>query len=88
MAISTTLLTLLLLSLGNAAPQDPVVSSTVSSAVASPSASGQATTLTTEETDELFSLHKELVNISSISEDEVEMCRIPLRVSDQIGILR
>ncbi|KAL7779846.1 hypothetical protein CFE70_009863 [Pyrenophora teres f. teres 0-1] len=30
------------------------------------------TSLTTEETDKLFSLHEELVNIPSISEDEVE----------------
>jgi acetylornithine deacetylase len=72
MTISTTLLAFLLLPLVSAAPQAPVVSSTVSSAVAGSSASGQATTLTTEETDELFSLHEELVNIPSISEDEVE----------------
>ncbi|RII09923.1 hypothetical protein CUC08_Gglean005913 [Alternaria sp. MG1] len=52
-----------------AAPQASVSPSAVSSA--SPSASSSVT-LTAEETDELFSLHEELVNIPSISGDEVE----------------
>ncbi|RYN42084.1 hypothetical protein AA0113_g12666 [Alternaria arborescens] len=52
-----------------AAPQASVSPSAVSSA--SPSASSSVT-LTAEETDELFSLHEELVNIPSISGGEVE----------------
>jgi acetylornithine deacetylase len=52
-----------------AAPQASVSPSAVSSA--SPSASSSVT-LTAEETDELFSLHEDLVNIPSISGDEVE----------------
>ena len=52
-----------------AAPQASVSPSAVSSA--SPSASSSVT-LTAEETDELFSLHEELVNIPSTSGDEVE----------------
>ncbi|KAB2102693.1 hypothetical protein AG0111_0g9033 [Alternaria gaisen] len=52
-----------------AAPQASVSPSAVSSA--SPSASSSVT-LTAEETDDLFSLHEVLVNIPSISGDEVE----------------
>ncbi|CAG5149912.1 uncharacterized protein ALTATR162_LOCUS2487 [Alternaria atra] len=63
------LIALISLRLVNAAPQASVSPSAVSSA--SPSASNSAT-LSIEETDELFSLHEDLVNIPSISGDEVE----------------
>lgn len=45
-----------------------------SSASSSPSSSPSALpgSLTTEETDELFTLHESLVNIPSISDDEIE----------------
>lgn len=69
MAIFPSVLGLLFLAIAGAVPQ----ASTPSSSIApSPSASGSATNLTTEERDELFSLHEELVNIPSLSGDEIE----------------
>ncbi|KAL1799921.1 hypothetical protein ACET3X_000263 [Alternaria dauci] len=65
-----------------AAPQASVSPSAVSSA--SPSASSSVT-LTTEETDELFSLHEELVNIPSISGDEVEAAEFVSRYLSDLG---
>lgn len=65
-----------------AAPQASVSSSAVSSP--SPSASSSAT-LTTEETDDLFSLHEELVNIPSISGDEVECAEFISKYLSDLG---
>jgi acetylornithine deacetylase len=67
--VAITSLLCVLATLASAAPQAP--QSSTSSASPSPSSSAE-TTLTTEEQDELFSLHEELVNIPSISGDEVE----------------
>lgn len=72
MVIFATLLAFISLQLADAAPQASIAPTAVSSAASSPSASTQTNSLTTEETDELFSLHEELVNIPSISEDVVE----------------
>jgi acetylornithine deacetylase len=70
MVIFAALLVFILLA--NAAPQASIAPTSVSSVISSSSASTQATPLTTKKIDELFSLHEELVNIPSISEDEVE----------------
>jgi len=59
--------------LTSAAPQASATTSALDTP--SPSGSGQATSLTTKETEELFSLHEELVNIPSISGDEVECAK-------------
>jgi acetylornithine deacetylase len=59
----------LLLTTVSAAPQATLVSSVSSATSAAPST---GPSLTTEERDELFSLHEELVNIPSISGDEVK----------------
>jgi hypothetical protein len=59
----------LLLTSVNAAPQASPVSSLMSVTSAAPSA---VPSLTTEERDELFSLHEELINIPSISGEETE----------------
>jgi acetylornithine deacetylase len=72
MAIIKLFLAFLFFHLASAAPQLSTAPSTVSPAVSSRLASIQAATLTAEETDELFSLHEELVSIPSISEDELE----------------
>jgi hypothetical protein len=69
MVFIRTLQALTSLGLAIAAPQASVLPSAASSP--SPSASSSAT-LTTEETEDLFSLHEELVNMPSISGDEVE----------------
>ncbi|CAN9083698.1 unnamed protein product [Alternaria sp. RS040] len=69
MVSTKSLLALVFLRSAIAAPQASVSPLAVSSA--SPPASSSVT-LTAEETDELFSLHEELVNIPSISGDEVE----------------
>lgn len=53
-----------------AAPQASTTPFALSSP--SPSESGRATSLSTQEVDTLFSLHEQLVNIPSISGDEVE----------------
>jgi acetylornithine deacetylase len=69
MVTMKSLVALISLRLVTAAPQASV--STSAASAPSPSASSSAT-LTTDETDELFSLHEDLVNIPSISGDEVE----------------
>jgi acetylornithine deacetylase len=53
---------------------------------ATPSASPSApSSLTTEERDELFSLHEELVSIPSISEDEVECADYISEYLEELG---
>ena len=71
------------LQLASAAPQASVSASTVSSP--SPSGTGQAVGLTPEETEELFSLHEELVNIPSISGDEVECAEFVSEYLSELG---
>jgi acetylornithine deacetylase len=70
MAALKQLLGLLLLTFVSAAPQASHVSASTSTATTSASPSA-VPSLTTEERDELFSLHEELVNIPSISNDEI-----------------
>lgn len=77
MIVLRRLLALALLTLASAAPQASQVSASRASAVSSSAATSSSSpsavsTLTTEEQNELFSLHEELVNIPSISGDEVE----------------
>jgi acetylornithine deacetylase len=65
---------LLLLTSASAAPQ------------AAPSLAPSAlSSLTTEERDELFSLHEELVSIPSISEDEVECADYISEYLEELG---
>jgi acetylornithine deacetylase len=72
MAGTKCLLSAFLFGLVAAAPQASQPSASISSATSSASASASALpSLTTEEQDELFNLHEELVNIPSISNDEV-----------------
>lgn len=71
MAVLKQFLGLGLLTLVVAIPQQPPSSASASAATASASASATPS-LTSKERDELFSLHEELVNIPSISGDEVE----------------
>lgn len=70
MVLLKSLIGLVALQLVSAAPQTP----TMSSVSSSPSSSGSssATSLSTEEVDELYSLHEKLVDIPSISGEEVE----------------
>lgn len=70
MAIIKSIVALLALQLASAAPQASVTSSSVSSP--SPTGLDPAVALSTEEVEELYSLHEELVNIPSISGDEIE----------------
>jgi acetylornithine deacetylase len=72
MAIFAVLLAFVSLQLANAAPQASISPTAMSTAASSPSTSTQSTSLTAEETNELFSLHEEMVSIPSISEHEVE----------------
>lgn len=78
------LFSLLLASAVNAAPQASQPSASTSSVVASPSATG-ATNLTTEEREELFTLHEELVNIPSISNEEVECAEYVSEYLEALG---
>lgn len=70
MAFLRSFTTLVTLQLAITAPQVSIARSVVRSS--SQSISSRDTALTTEETDKLFTLHEELVDIPSISEDEVE----------------
>ncbi|CBX91080.1 hypothetical protein IAQ61_002543 [Plenodomus lingam] len=72
MARLTALWSLFFVSIAIAAPQGSQPSASASSISPSPSGADEAVVLTTEERDELFNLHEELVNIPSISADEVE----------------
>ncbi|KAI4930930.1 uncharacterized protein J4E92_004764 [Alternaria infectoria] len=82
MVVIKTLAALASLGLTIAAPQASVSPSAVSSP--SPSASSSAT-LTTEETEDLYSLHEELVNIPSISGDEVECAEFISKYLSDLG---
>ena len=70
MALLRYCIVLVVLQFAIAAPQVPTARSIIRSN--SQIISSRDTSLTTEEQDKLFSLHEELVNIPSISEDEVE----------------
>ena len=83
MAVLTQFLSLLFVAYASAAPQASQVTAISSSATASSSPSA-VPSLTTEERDELFSLHEELVNIPSISNDELECADY---VSEYLGEL-
>jgi acetylornithine deacetylase len=82
MIVTKSLVALISLRSVIAAPQASVSPSTVSSSI--PSASSSAT-LTTEETGELYSLHEELVNIPSISGDEVECAKFISEYLSELG---
>ena len=82
MVVIKTLAALASLGLAIAAPQASVSSSAVTSP--SPSASSSAT-LTTEETEDMYSLHEELVNIPSISGDEVECAEFISKYLSDLG---
>jgi len=82
MVVIKTLAALASLGFTIAAPQASVSPSAVSSP--SPSASSSAT-LTTEETEDLYSLHEELVNIPSVSGDEVECAEFISRYLSDLG---
>ncbi|RAR16209.1 acetyl-lysine deacetylase [Stemphylium lycopersici] len=83
MVLLKPLLAIAALQLASAAPQASVYASTVSSP--SPLGTNQAVSLTTEETEELFSLHEELVNIPSISGDEVECAEFVSEYLTELG---
>lgn len=70
MALIKSVVALLALQLASAAPQASVTSPAVSSP--SPTGLDPAVALSTDEVEELYSLHEELVNIPSISRDEIE----------------
>jgi acetylornithine deacetylase len=72
----------LLLASVSAAPQASQISSLTSASSATPSA---VPSLTTEERDELFSLHEELVNIPSISGDEVKCADYISEYLEELG---
>ncbi|KAI4656195.1 hypothetical protein J4E93_000914 [Alternaria ventricosa] len=82
MVVIKTLAALASLGLAIAAPR----ASVSPSAVSSPSPSGSSSaTLTTEETEDLYSLHEELVNIPSISGDEVECAEFISKYLSDLG---
>ena len=89
MAILTQLLSCLLLTSVGAAPQASQVSasrvSTISSSATVSAAPSALPSLTTEERDELFSLHEELVNIPSISNDEIECADYVSEYLEELG---
>ena len=85
MTAYTFLLCSLFLSQTIAAPQASSSSVSPSSVAPSPSASGQTTNLTTEEREELFSLHEELVNIPSVSGEEVECADYVSEYLEELG---
>lgn len=70
MTVLRSFVALVALQFAVAAPQVPNAGSVVKSD--SQKIASRHTSLTTEEIDKLFNLHEELVNIPSISEDEVE----------------
>jgi acetylornithine deacetylase len=82
---------LLLLASVSAAPQASQVSSlgspTSTSSLASTASftSSSLTSLTSEESDELFKLHEELVNIPSISNDEVACAEYLSEYLEELG---
>jgi acetylornithine deacetylase len=84
-------LALLLLTSASAAPQaSPVLSLastiTIRSSTSATSATPSALpSLTSEERDELFSLHEELVNIPSISNDELECADYISEYLEELG---
>ncbi|CAO2647921.1 Nn.00g088430.m01.CDS01 [Neocucurbitaria sp. VM-36] len=83
MAALASLSACLLFAIASAAPQAASPSSVVNSVAPSPSTT--AVSLTTEERDELFSLHEELVNIPSISNDEVECADFVSDYLEELG---
>jgi acetylornithine deacetylase len=83
MAVLKSIVALVALQLASAAPQASITSSAVSSP--SPSGLDQAVSLSTEETDELFSLHEQLVNIPSISGDEVKCAEFVSEYLTELG---
>ena len=83
MAIFTYLLGCFILSIANATPQAVSPSSSVDSVAPSPSAT--AASLTTEEREELFSLHEKLVNIPSISNHETECADFVSEYIEKLG---
>lgn len=87
MAPRRTLLSLLLLSAVQAAPQGSAMPASTAASVpsASPISSTAGSTLSTEETAELFNLHKELVNIPSISGDETECAEFVAEYLTELG---
>ncbi|KAH7088373.1 hypothetical protein FB567DRAFT_441453 [Paraphoma chrysanthemicola] len=86
MAIGTRLVGLLVVGLAGAAPQVSQPSITVSTSLSSTSTSPSALpSLTNEEQDELFSLHEELVNIPSISNDEVKCAEFVSDYLEELG---
>ncbi|KAF2133507.1 Zn-dependent exopeptidase [Dothidotthia symphoricarpi CBS 119687] len=82
MAILAPILAFFLFSLVSAAPQ---ASPSPSSLSPSPSASNSSISLTSEETEELYKLHEELVNIPSISGDEVECAEYVSEYLEELG---
>ncbi|KAH6616327.1 hypothetical protein C7974DRAFT_474839 [Boeremia exigua] len=78
MALLKSLVGLLAIPLVCAAPQaqsqssSSVATASASSAAADPSSTASPDPLSTEETEALFQLHEDLVNIPSISDDEIE----------------
>lgn len=85
MAKITALWSLFFLSIANAAPQGSQASASASSIGPSPSGADVAVVLTTEERDELFTLHEELVNIPSISADEIECAKFVSEYLKDLG---
>lgn len=82
MTILGPILGLFLLSLVGATPQP---SPSVSSVAPSPSASDLSVSLTQQETEELYKLHKELVNIPSISGNENECAEYVAEYLQELG---
>jgi len=83
MALLRYCIVLVVLQFAIAAPQVPTAPSIIRSN--SQIISSRDTSLTTEETDKLFSLHEELVNIPSISEDEVECANFLSEYLSELG---
>lgn len=77
---------LLFVGVATAAPQAAQPSASSSSSAASPSAIGNSSSsLTSDERDELFSLHEELVNIPSISGEELECADFVKEYLEELG---
>ncbi|KAF2852233.1 acetylornithine deacetylase-like protein [Plenodomus tracheiphilus IPT5] len=81
----TALWSLCFFSLVCAAPQGSQPSVSASSIAPNSSGADEAVALTAEERDELFSLHEELVNIPSISADEVECAEFISEYLKELG---
>jgi acetylornithine deacetylase len=86
MARTKCLLSAFLFGLAAAAPQASQPSASITSVTSSVSASPSALpSLTTEEQDKLFNLHEELVNIPSISNDEVKCAEFVSNYLKKLG---